>query len=80
MLIIMNTVAVSEINLQLQNQWIVLTSNYMFCRIADLMENIVAEYIEGITLSDSQLNETQTFISSSKAITYSGFKVSFCLV
>ena len=47
----------------------------MFCRIADLMENIVAEYIEGVTLSDNQLNETKTFISSSKAITYSGFKV-----
>ncbi|SMN12384.1 hypothetical protein SPBRAN_830 [uncultured Candidatus Thioglobus sp.] len=44
------------------------------------MEDIVAEYIEGVDLSNDKLNETRTFISASKAITFSGLKASVCLV
>lgn len=69
---------------ELQNQQSMLTSYTclidFFCRIASLMEDIVAEYIEGVDLSNDKLNETRTFISASKAITFSGLKASVCLV
>lgn len=38
------------------------------------MENIVADFIEDMDLSDNELNVT--FISATRNITYSGLKVS----
>lgn len=43
------------------------------------METIVIGYVEEIPLSDGDKNVTQTFISLSDEITYTGYKVSrFC--
>ncbi len=52
-------------------------SNYgelLFIRIADLMETIVGEYVEELTLDDKQ-SVNQTFTSLTNEITYTGYKV-----
>lgn len=70
--LVMN-VLVMLINIQ---STVIYTVNVYYCRIASTLEGIVGNYSEGLNLTSDQQNITQTFISDSREITISGFKVS----